>query len=116
MVANVSFDMEVNGELGALRALDRPACLFDVGANVGEWSIAAAGLYPEARIEAFEIVPDTAAVMRQRLTERGPSAVNLHSVGLSDGNGPARVAYLPDFSQGSRAGGVRAGCDVRVRS
>jgi FkbM family methyltransferase len=115
MVANVSFDIEVNGELSALRALDRPACLFDVGANVGDWSIAAAGLFPQARIEAFEIVPDTAAVMRRRLTERGISTVNVHSVGLSDEEGTARVAYLPDFSQGSSAAVVQAVGDVQWR-
>lgn len=109
MVGNVCFDIEINGELRVLRAVAQrsPTCVFDVGANVGDWSVAAAGLFPQARIEAFEIVPDTAAQMQDRLARLGLSSVHLNALGLSDEESTIAVAHLPGFSQGSSAAVVQ---------
>ena len=58
---NVNFDINKNGELRTLKLLSliKPKCIFDVGANVGEWSLLALKLYPTSIIHAFEIVPST---------------------------------------------------------
>jgi FkbM family methyltransferase len=117
MVANVCFEIEANGELRVLQVLagQSPTCIFDVGANVGDWSIAAARTLPQARIEAFEIVPDTARLMAERLRAAGASSVNLNAVGLSDEPGTVNVAHLPGFSEGSSAAVVQPVGPVRWR-
>jgi FkbM family methyltransferase len=117
MLANVCFEMDVNGELRVLQQLatQRPSCVFDVGANVGDWSIAAARLLPHARIEAFEIVPDTARLMEAQLATAGVDSVHLNPIGLSDENGTTRVAHLPGFSQGSSAAVVQPAGEVQWR-
>jgi FkbM family methyltransferase len=117
MFANVCFESEINGELRVLRVLGAqgPRCVFDVGANVGDWSLAAAAVMPQARIQAFEIVPDTASVMARRLAERHVETVNLNAVGLSDENGTIAVAHLPEFSQGSSAAVVQPAGEVQWR-
>jgi FkbM family methyltransferase len=116
MFANVCFELEVNGELRVLEALaqlqPQPRCIFDVGANVGDWSIAAAAVFQHARIEAFEIVPETASVMASRLARAHVTSVRLNPIGLSDRNGRISVAHLPSFSQGSSAAVVQPVGDV----
>ena len=53
-----NYHMDTNGELRALRiaapAFDRRV-IFDVGANVGEWSLAAADLPDPVRVYSFEL-------------------------------------------------------------
>jgi FkbM family methyltransferase len=119
MVANVCFDHDRNGERRVLEVLaaGSPGCVFDVGANIGDWSLAAAALMPGARIEAFEIVPDTAAEAAWRLAAAGAGAgrVTLHPVGLSDAPGTITVAHLPGFSQGSSAAVRQPVGDVQWR-
>ena len=122
MVDNVCWEMELNGELWLLEqfASSDVTCIFDVGANVGDWSIAAARRMPRARIEAFEIVPDTARRMAANLAASGLDRIRLHPVGLSDSNGTAPVAYFPHISEFSSAAIVQPGevewrdCEVRT--
>ena len=118
MMENRSYDMTLNGELEVLRLLAqaRTECIFDVGANVGDWSIAAAGLLPGVQIHAFEIVSETAEIMRQRLASAQLSDVRVNAMGLSQESGTVRVAYLPGFSQGSSAAVVQPGGDVEWRA
>jgi FkbM family methyltransferase len=117
MFANVCFDMEINGELRVLQSLSGSgaSCIFDVGANIGDWSVAAAGLFPGARIHAFEIVPSTAETMRARLTRAGVGSINVNSIGLSDERATVKVAYLPGFSQGSSVAVPRPRGDSAVQ-
>jgi FkbM family methyltransferase len=114
MLANVCYEIEVNGELRVLQALAErePSCIFDVGANVGDWSVAAASLFPKAQIEAFEIVPGTALLMQERLRQSGVSSVRLNAIGLSDESATVAVAHLPGFSQGSSAAVVQPAGEV----
>jgi FkbM family methyltransferase len=117
MVANVCYELELNGETRVLEALaeSRPSCIFDVGANVGDWSLLAAGLFPSAQIHAFEIVPDTAQLMQERLTQSRVSSVTVNAVGLSGQPGMVSVAYLPEFSAGSSAAVVQPAGGVQWR-
>lgn len=105
MFANRCYEFNINGEARVLEALAEPPprCVFDVGANVGDWSAIAARLFPTAQIHAFEIVPDTARAMEDRLTRAGLTSVYLNPFGLSDQPGTVPVAHLPGFSQGSSA-------------
>jgi FkbM family methyltransferase len=112
MVANVNFEIADNGELAVIRQLAavRPGCIFDVGANVGNWSLTVSELCPEATIHAFEIVPPTARTLAQRVAPSGPGRIVVNPVGLSDVPGTVTVEYPPHASElASAAAATRAG-------
>ena len=60
-IDNAIYDIKKNGEMRVLEVVARHGVhtVFDVGANVGEWSIEAHRLFPAATIHAFELVPNT---------------------------------------------------------
>ena len=64
---------------------------FDVGANVGLYSIAVAKQFPSARIHAFEPIASTAFAFRQNLAKNGLDNGNivLNELALSDAEGEA---------------------------
>ena len=80
---NVDFQTDRNGERRVLQKLQpyQFKCLFDVGANVGEFSIEAAGLFPNSTIHAFEIVTSTFETLIQNID--GLHNVIANPVGLS---------------------------------
>jgi FkbM family methyltransferase len=116
MARNMNFDLERNGELAVLHEFQTlpPSVVFDVGANVGDWSERAAALFPGARIHAFEIVPDTARVLAERLRAVAGERVTVNALGLSDASGQVTVAYSPGFSEGSSAALVQAAENVQL--
>ena len=80
---NVDFDMARNGELRVLRILAHfaPKCVFDVGANTGEWTGLLCNAIPSCCVHTFEPVPTTyQELLRQ--TRRFPGVVN-NNFGLS---------------------------------
>lgn len=64
-----SYDFDRNGERRLLEALSRVQVrtVFDVGANVGDWSLAAARALPSATIHGFELSPRTFKTLQARL-------------------------------------------------
>ena len=82
--ALLDYELDSNGEAQVLRVLARfdPKLIVDAGANVGDWSLAALGLCPTAKVHAFEIAAPTFATLLQR-TQR-ESRVTAHALGLSD--------------------------------
>ena len=88
---NTDFVMQRNGELRALEivAAHGARCIFDVGANVGDWSATAARLLPGCAIHAFEIVPSTFRELASRLGS--VPNVHLNLLGLSDTDGDVRI-------------------------
>ena len=68
-INNVNFDMETNGELRLLKVLSEFKFkeIFDVGANVGEYSILLRKFFPDSRVHAFEIVPSTYEKLSQNV-------------------------------------------------
>ena len=88
-----------NGELALLRRLApfRPSVIFDVGANKGDWSAAAAGAIPGAEIHAFEIDASTASVAAARLAGRA----KVHAFGLSDRDGEAALTLYGGSTEAS---------------
>lgn len=85
----------------------RPECVFDVGANLGDWSLHAAKLCPQAAVHAFEIVPETAQALADRVRDVGARSITVNALGLSDVEGTVPVAFLRGFSEGSSAAVVR---------
>lgn len=99
-------DIEVNGEKDILtRSINLKApMIFDVGANVGEWSACAKTVFPESTVHAFELNPVTASKLAERFfsTER----VFVHSFGLSDASG--EVNFFAYSGEASVLSGMRA--------
>jgi FkbM family methyltransferase len=77
-------DTLVNGEKAAVMRLAGGVepVIFDVGANIGDWSAMTLALFPKATLHAFELSPVTA----EPLTARFASAdnVHVHPFGLAD--------------------------------
>jgi len=91
--ANVSYDLDHNGEGFVLDTLARfgPKVILDVGANVGDWSVAAARRCQSAEIHAFEISPATFEQLAA--ATHGIGRVHGESVGLSDAPGTIRIRH-----------------------
>ena len=96
---NASMDGAENGE-AALVARLAPATFtiaLDVGANVGDWTIEALRAWPQARVHAFEVAPETARACARRVEAAGVSSrITLSPCGLSDSDGTATMYYFPD--------------------
>jgi FkbM family methyltransferase len=88
---NLDYHITNNGELHVLQALSSASLkvIFDVGANVGEWTVAARAIHPAASIHCFEIVEETRAKLRQQ-TEHDP-AITVCDYGLLDACGEIEV-------------------------
>lgn len=83
---NVNFDIKKNGELRVLKivAAKNPKCIFDVGANVGEYTHMVKELCPGCVIHSFEIVPET---FNKLVSNEEPENVQFVNKGLSDKSG-----------------------------
>lgn len=72
-----------------LRTLKRlglqPQTIIDAGANAGQFSRAAAETFPEARIHAFEALPDLAERLERRLADCPRITVHRTAVGSTAG-------------------------------
>jgi FkbM family methyltransferase len=76
------FDMARNGELRlARRVLPHARVVFDIGANVGDWTAAALEINPAAEIHAFEPSPTTFQILTAR---HFPGSVHCNPFGLGD--------------------------------
>jgi FkbM family methyltransferase len=99
---NSGFDIQANGEaalLARLRPL-APRTVFDVGANVGDWSRAALAALPAARVHAFEIAPATAEKLSRHAAGHADRLV-VNRTGLSDAAGTATLHYTPQSDTAS---------------
>lgn len=86
---NVNFDLERNGERWLLEQINEVArervVLFDVGANIGQWTTMALTIFRNCEVHAFEVVPETFLVLREN-TRDLPNIV-LNDVGLGEQEG-----------------------------
>lgn len=91
--SNVDYDLESNGELFVLKVLaqTRPEVIFDVGANVGDWTRIANRSCPGADIHSFEISPPTFVQLQAKCA--GASKVFVRNTGLSDKPGVIRIRH-----------------------
>ena len=92
------YDVNNNGERDVLaRAVNGDApVLFDVGANVGDWSAMAREIYPRAAIHAFKLNPKTAVLLARRFSNI--SSVHVHSFGLAASSGEVNFFAYPGES------------------
>jgi len=63
--------------------------VFDVGANVGMFSLAALAVQPQAVVHAFEPTPEIAAALRRTASLNGLGRLYVHEVAIHAHNGKA---------------------------
>ncbi|MFZ6664400.1 FkbM family methyltransferase [Peijinzhouia sedimentorum] len=95
---NRNNDHNTNGELRVIKILSKhnPKIVFDVGANVGDWSILASNKFPNASIHSFEPIPATFQKLNARVSPN--KYVHLNNFGLSDKTQSLEFNYFPDRS------------------
>jgi FkbM family methyltransferase len=71
--------------------------IFDVGANIGNWTKLAHAAHAQAQIHAFEIVPETFKTLQSKTSELS-DRVTLNDFGLSDVDGTVDVCVDPSSS------------------
>jgi FkbM family methyltransferase len=108
---NNEYDIMLNGEGALLRRLApfEPHIILDVGANAGEWTIAAAEALVTATVHAFEIVPATIPTLRAATAHLG-ERILVNPIGLSNVIGTVPVHTSPISSE--RASIVRGALTV----
>jgi FkbM family methyltransferase len=77
-------------------------CVFDVGANIGMFSVFVNSRCAPSRVYAFEPIPETHEVLRRNLELHGVEGRSF-TCGLSSYNGTARFTYYPRSSTMSGA-------------
>jgi FkbM family methyltransferase len=92
-----------DGHIDSLELLDllqplNPRVIFDIGANIGTWTLLAKALYPSAQVHAFEPLPSHAKQFQASI--RTLSDVTLHTIALGPENGFAKL-HVTDFSDAS---------------
>lgn len=94
---NRQYDVAVNGEAALLRRLApfAPKVLFDVGANIGDWTLPALANIPGATIHAFEIADSTADEFARNIAPHAARVV-LNRIGLADHAGEIMLYIAPD--------------------
>ncbi len=95
---NLNYQFETNGEERILQILKNfdVETIFDVGANVGNWSKVALSIFKDADIHCFEIVPDTYKILVETLSEF--DNVILNNIGLSNQEEDVYVNYSVNAS------------------
>ena len=97
--ANEGSDFACNGERALLQKLSATnmRVAFDVGANVGDWTVEALAAWPDCQVHAFEVAPKTFEELTQRLAGLPASKrAELNAVGCSDADGSQTMYYFPD--------------------
>jgi FkbM family methyltransferase len=105
-------DMRVNGERRLLRqALGAGAVVFDVGANIGDWTAEALALRPDASVHCFEPSPTTFVMLEGR---KLPGNVVLNNIGLGAERGRMDLFVFAD-GLGANSLYDRLGTDARAQ-
>ena len=99
---NLNYHPESNGECFILQVLSKlfsqetEVCIFDVGANIGEWTLMANQIFPTAKIHAFEIAHPTFKILKSKT--QAFSNIVANDYGLSDKIEEVQLRYFPNAS------------------
>jgi FkbM family methyltransferase len=73
--------------------------IYDIGANVGTWTLLAKAIFPDAKIHAFEPIPRHQSAFRTNVAALAD--VSLHTVALGNREEQAQQLHVTDFSDAS---------------
>ncbi len=90
-----NYDFSSNGEGLVLKALARHpfTCVFDVGANVGDWARLAHEAFPQATVHCFEVLPETYEELARRTADL--PRLKRNPFGLFDREQDLELNYYP---------------------
>ena len=111
-----SYEAEETRMLAAL--VDEGMCIFDIGANLGWYSLLLAKKFRRLEIHAFEPIPSTYASLERHITLNRAAGVHPHPFGLSDKDGEFSFYFYPEGSVNASLANVsgRAGArEIRCR-
>jgi FkbM family methyltransferase len=84
-------NMQTNGEELVMKKLvNNTMCVFDVGANVGEWTGKVLHAYPDVQLYAFEPIPDIFNVLQSSVAS---SNCNFYNIAFSNMQGIQEFKY-----------------------
>ncbi len=108
---NSEFSIDINGEAVLMQQLSQfsPCTVLDVGANVGDWSLAAMRYLPDATVHAFEIAPATSAKLVANATPFDGRLI-VNAFGLGDMKGEITLYYTSESDTASST--VRLAMDI----
>lgn len=100
---NFDFDMDSNGEMRVIRLAEalKPSTVFDIGANIGQWSGRFARTHPSSLIHAFEPIPSTFAKLQENMAQF-PN-IRLINLGLSNRHENVTLHFTQDIAFDSAA-------------
>ena len=78
-------------------SLDRVECVFDVGANIGLFSLFVRRYCPRAVVYAFEPVPPLFEILNENVAGHG-GAVKTFNLGITDREGKAQITFYSESS------------------
>lgn len=95
-IANSSYNSALNGEKRALRIIGEAGAeiIFDVGANIGDWSLEANKDCSHAKIYAFELSPQTFRELQRNTA--GIKNISAQAFGLSSSEGEVDFFHYPN--------------------
>lgn len=85
-------------ELLELLSGDPPAVIYDIGANVGTWTLLAKAVFPSSEIHAFEPLPGHVESFRRNTTNVPDVQLHELCLGASEGELPMKVTDFSDAS------------------
>lgn len=90
---NRNCDFHTNGEEVLMKRLSafNFTTVFDVGGNVGDYTVLLRKYFPESTIHTFEIIDDNIATIQKKVI--GDNKVIVNSFGLSNENGSLNIKY-----------------------
>jgi len=96
---NLNYDFDQNGERILLKKLSTLnfTTVFDVGGNVGQYSVMLRKYFPDAEIHIFEIIQDNIHHIENKM--KGQSHVFINNFGLSNENDSVKVKCYGEGSE-----------------
>ncbi len=96
---NFNYDPYQNGEYDVLQKLApyTPRIIFDVGANVGHWTVMATDLLPMAAVHCFEVMRPVLPELQRNVQNKRNVTVN--QFGLSNKDEIRQFKYFPDRTE-----------------
>ncbi len=100
----LNFDHYEQKELDFIfKLIDKNYTVFDIGANIGWYSLSIAGRFPECKIYAFEPIPKTFSYLKDNVALNKFSNININNFGLSDKEQEIPFYYYPEGSGNASA-------------
>lgn len=118
----LNFGQYESAESGLLfRLLQDGASVFDIGANIGWYSINIAKRFPNSRVTAFEPIPSTFGYLQRNLALNQVGNVQVHNFAFSNKPGELSFFFHPEGSGSASAADLmgtgnaqRVTCAVRT--